>query len=101
MASQKEVLIEKLKGLGVELSGEESLSDLKKLDVNQETDGEESDDEGEAEEAGSEDQVTVGFIDPMLGQTERVFSKEIHGKDFKKIAKEFVETHAEKQATIL
>lgn len=42
------------------------------------------------------DHITVRYQDPVKGLTDRVFSREIHGKDFKKIAATFKETHGDK-----
>lgn len=89
--------IEKLVALGVELSGEEKGKDLDALlaqyapkadediteeDTSEDTDEEESADRGE---------VTVEYQHPVDGKSLRTFSLEIHGKDYKKVAKQFAE----------
>jgi hypothetical protein len=43
----------------------------------------------EPEEEG--DEVTVTYQNPTVGQTERVFSRDVHGKDFRKVAAQFAE----------
>lgn len=54
----------------------------------------------EAAEESSEDtgddkgQVTVKYRDHVGQVVSRVFSKDVHGKDFKKLADEFKETNA-------
>lgn len=114
MASKKETLIAELNALEVKLTGDETTAELQELLAKAETHdedaggGEPEDDDtaktdgnsDDKDESSDKDSVNVGFIDPNLGQTIRVFSKKVHGKDFQKIAKDFVKTHADKSAVI-
>ncbi len=52
--------------------------------------------EAAEEEAPRGSAVTVRYLDHAGVPTERTFSKEVHGADFAKLAKEFCTTNAER-----
>lgn len=72
----KEEKIDKLTSLGVELTGEEKVSDLDAL---------------LKDHAPAVESVVVSYQDPTKGQSERVFSLADHGEDFEEVAEQFAE----------
>jgi hypothetical protein len=56
-----------------------------------ESDADELDVEEEDEEESSGDEVTVQYQNQQIGQTTRVFSRDIHGAKFKDLARMFAE----------
>lgn len=102
MALTKEGKIQKLKDLGVELTGNELVKDLDALlesfapknttpaetpisEINDAT-GVKSQNQVDNEQVK---RVVVRYINPELGLTDRVFSLEVHGENFRVLAQGF------------
>jgi type IV secretory pathway ATPase VirB11/archaellum biosynthesis ATPase len=82
----KQQLIDALTAQNIELTGTETVDELKKLIEDNSITIEEAQAEGEP--------ITVKYRDHKGETTERTFSQEVHGKDFAKLAAEFKETNA-------
>jgi hypothetical protein len=102
MALKKQDLINSLNKMGVELTGKETVDDLKKLIADNAEHLEEAPEgvpepeevEEHGEDVGSKTEVVVKYRDHQGEVTSRTFSKEVHGADFKKLAEEFKATNA-------
>lgn len=92
-------LVEKLKALGVELKGDEKRADLVNLLAKYDEPKEEAEHTDVAVEPQPEDdnddidEITIEYHNPQVGLTDRTFTRAIHGKDFKKVAAIFAESH--------
>ena len=101
MALKKQDLIDSLTKMGVELTGEETVEDLKKLisdnaeHLDEAPEGDLPEPEEVVEEdTGSKTEIVVKYRDHRGETVERTFSKEVHGANFKKLAAEFKVTNA-------
>lgn len=98
-AKRTEVLTHGLKAAGVALTGSETPAEIEAL---AEVNGVKvlSPEEAKAAEKAAKDAaksggpITVKYRDHKGEPTERVFSEDVHGKDFAKLAAEFKETNA-------
>jgi hypothetical protein len=98
-AKKIEALTDGLKTAGVALTGNETPEEIQALAEKNGVKVLTSEEAKEAEKAAKDaaksgDPITVKYRDHKGEPTERTFSKEVHGKDFAKLADEFKATNA-------
>lgn len=107
MALTKNDLIESLKKQGVELTGKETVAELKALiSANAEHVAEAPEGDipapeevQEEDESDGKDEITIKYRDHVGQVASRTFSKVVHGKEFKLLADEFKKTNAARIVT--